>query len=156
MATNPNSSRPLRLCRTCRSSFRPNRASHNFCRPACRKTAHRLRRQAAAPEAADHLLAELHALQDAAGAPHSERHPYLQRLAEIRCVEHQAQRLQMRLAQLRGQMAKLSEPRLRVRIYHLASADSALEQLDPRCRWTGTYASEQGPAVLILGSEQDA
>ena len=145
-------SRALRHCRTCRRSFHPVRPTHAFCRPACRKRAHRLRNgRGDAQEPAQLLLGELHALQDAAGVERSSTHPYLELYARLQHAEQQSRLIRKRLAQLQRELGAMSEPALTVRVYHLAHAEAALPQVDLESSWVGTCARADG-AVLVLGS----
>ena len=82
----------------------------------------------------------------------SESHPYLDVYARLKHAEHESLLLQRRLTQLRRELAALPQPTLKVRVYHLASADAAFESVGLSSRWHGSFATEHG-AVLVLGTD---
>ena len=155
MTRTTDSSRPVRLCRTCRRTFDPIRATHAYCGDPCRKLAFRRRQVRPEPGPSEQLLGEVHSMQELAGLTPSPEHPYLTQLAKLRHLERQANLYQQRLAQARRDLAAIAEPAMRVRILHLARPDAALEPIGHLVRWVGIWATQEG-AVLVLGSDRQS
>ena len=84
----------------------------------------------------------------------SEPHPYLRCIAELKFMEQHAVSVQRRVAQLRRTLAGIPDPAMRIRIFHLRSADAALETVALSGQWAGIYATDDG-AVLVLGSSRE-